>query len=135
MEYYPIPSVERFPVVSSLLSADRLCATTTADYGIAPRQCHLWFAGTTDTYLVTTDQDRYMLRLYDTGTRTDNDIPYELAALEHLHQKGITVAMPIRRRDASWFTIVHAPEGPRQQVLFAYAQGCEAYREDDYAER
>lgn len=108
--------------------------TTAYDLGTL-QGCQLWFIGTTDSYLVTTTQGRYILRLYGATTRTDDDIRYELMALQHLQQKGVSVAVPIRRRDGAWFRTIEAPEGSRQQVLFTYAEGREAYLEEGYAER
>src|SRR6266545_6978016 len=136
MEAQPLPPAEHFPVSASLPTPDALCATIAAAYPIAPPlQCQLWFAGTTDTYLVTTHHARYMLRLYQAGSRTDGEVRFELSVLHHLHRKGFAVAVPIRRRDGAWFGTLAAPEGPRQQVLFTYAPGREAYDEDGFAER
>lgn len=135
MNRQPNLSIEQYSVVSSIFDADALCAAIGVDYDIIPLQCDLWFVGTTDTYLVTTDYNRYMLRIYAAGTRTDDDVQFELAALRHLHQKGVSVAVPIRRRDGEWFGTIDAPEGPRQQVLFTYASGREAYEEAGYPER
>ena len=124
------------PVDQSLLSPAALLATVAADYAIeTPRQCLLWSNNVTQTYIVTAEHARYILRVYKTGRRTDDDVAYELEALRHLDGKGLAVSVPIVRRDGAWFQTIQAPEGPRQMALFTSAPGGEAYRDEGYAAR
>ena len=51
--------------------------------------------------------------------------------LNHLSNKGISVAKPILKRDGDYITVILAPEGERYAVLFTYAEGKEAPYEED----
>jgi Ser/Thr protein kinase RdoA (MazF antagonist) len=124
-----------FPVVQSLLSPSALLEVVAAEYDVGRLlDCRLWIAGHADVYLVTTDRDRYVLRVYRTGWRTDDEIAYEIDALRHLTKKGVSVAVPVVRKDGAWFRTVEAPEGARQLALFTFARGRAAPGEAGFSE-
>lgn len=101
-----------------------MIATVLPNYPIGkPRSCHLYKRGLNDTYLVKTEQERYILRLYRRGWRTKEDIDFELKLLAFLHQQNQSVAYPIGREDSSFTIEVAAPEGNRYAALFSYASG------------
>lgn len=53
------------PVIHSIPSGEALIATLLPSYPITkPRSCHLYKRGLNDTYLVETEQERYILRVY-----------------------------------------------------------------------
>ena len=95
-----------------------------AEYDIGqPVTCRLLHRGLNDTYLVTTAEVRYVLRVYRYQWRSLDDILYELDLLTHLQRKGAPVSSPIPRKDGSFTHLLHAPEGDRYAVLFTYAPG------------
>src|SRR5690348_14712955 len=106
-----------FPAIHSTLAGDALLNRILLAYEIgAPRQCKLLQRLLNDTYLVETDPgesglDKYILRVYRAGWRTESDIRYEIDVLHALDQQGIPVAMPLPRRDGDYLCIVSALEG------------------------
>ena len=122
---------EFIPVTHSIPSATALCAEILSHYDLGSQvKCHFWTRGVNDTYLVQTPEERYILRLYRTGWRTQSDILYEIEVLLHLGSQGIPVSLPIARTDGSFVHTIQAPEGPRQLVLFTYAPGAPLNRHD-----
>jgi Ser/Thr protein kinase RdoA (MazF antagonist) len=81
--------------------------------------------------LITTRREKYILRVYRTAWRTDSDVLYEVDVLNHLERKGVSVAVPIAQNDGSYLQRVEAPEGPRQIVLFTYANGDDVWNRDE----
>lgn len=123
-----------FPVTHSILSAATLLREVLPDYGVEqPLACQLLNRGLNDTYLVLTSGERYILRAYRAGWRSDAAIRYELDALNHLATRGLAVSTPVRRRRGGFVRVVQAPEGRRQIVLFTYARGKAGYDHEDYA--
>ncbi len=60
--------VDAFPIRYSLLAPEALLAAVGAEYDVGtPLRCILWLNGVTETYAVTTERDRYILRLYRAG--------------------------------------------------------------------
>ena len=57
-------------------------------------------------------------------------IDFEVAALNHLHKRGVSVAYPIARKDGKYVTELQAPEGPRYAIVTAYAYGAKPNYED-----
>lgn len=66
-----------------------------------------------DIYLVTCLENKYILRILRTGSKSLDVLRYELALLMHSNGNGATVAIPIARKDGAWFTSIKAPEGIR----------------------
>ena len=116
-----------FPATHSILSTAALVEQVLPAYDLAapgaPVECRLLNRGLTDTYLVRAADERYVLRVYRTGWRSDAEVRYELDVLDHLGRKGVPVATPVRRKDGRLLGAVRAPEGRRQVVLFTYARG------------
>jgi Ser/Thr protein kinase RdoA (MazF antagonist) len=123
---------EHFPVTNSILSAQALIARVLPDYDIQPvTKCVFLSPGLNDTYLVNTQDSKYILRVYRIGWRSLTDILYELEALLHLKHKGISVSVPIPKKDGNLVSTVMAPEGLRYIVLFTYAPGKEPSYESE----
>jgi Ser/Thr protein kinase RdoA (MazF antagonist) len=116
--------MELFPVTYSTLSPDALLVEVARSYPITPPvSCRLLKRGLNDTYLIITDDARYIARVYRARWRTASDIAYELELLTHLMTRGVTVSVPIATRDGSFTRALQAPEGIRHLVLFTYATG------------
>lgn len=112
------------PVIHSIFSGEALIATVLSKYPIdKPHTCHLYKRGLNDTYLVETQQEKYILRVYRRGWRTKAEIDFELELLAFLHKQNQPVAYPIKRKDSIFTTEIPAPEGKRYAALFSYALG------------
>jgi Ser/Thr protein kinase RdoA (MazF antagonist) len=122
-----------FPVTHSVLSIKALLSDVLPNYDIkVPTECKFLSLGLNDTFLVTTGQNKYILRAYRKDWRSREDIHFELELLQHLKQQGIPVAAPIARKDGTFVEEVLAPEGLRYIALFSYALGKEiAYEADE----
>lgn len=111
------------PVIHSIPSGEALIATVLLNYPIGkPNTCQLYKRGLNDTYLVETEQERYILRVYRKGWRSKEEIDFELELLTFLHEQNQPVAYPIKRQDGIT-TEIPAPEGKRYAALFSYAPG------------
>lgn len=111
-------------VIHSIISGDALIETVLNDYFIGKsRSCQIYKRGLNDTYLVTTKQGKYILRVYRCGWRTKEEIDFELELLAFLREQKQPVAYLLKREDGSFTTEVVAPEGKRYAVVFSYALG------------
>src|SRR5690349_15803609 len=115
-----------FPVTHSTLSVHALLADILPHYPIpSPTACTFLTLGLNDTFLVTTPSSNYILRVYRAQWRALSEIYYEIEALLHLTREGISVSVPIARKDGTFVGSVMAPEGVRYLVLFTFAPGTE----------
>lgn len=119
-----LPDADLVAVSHSILSAEALRDLIARAYAIdTPMTCQLLLSGMNDTYLLTTRDQRYIVRVYGTGRRSLPEILYELELLTHLGAKGVSVSVPIAGKDGRPTRPLTAPEGTRQLVLFTYAEG------------
>lgn len=86
-------------------------------------ECRFLCNGLNDTYLITTNESKYILRIYKTNWRNKNDIDFEIELLGYLIFNGIPVSHSIPKKDGNYITEIGAPEGQRFAVLFTYAEG------------
>jgi Ser/Thr protein kinase RdoA (MazF antagonist) len=123
--------VTPFPAVHSILAPTALLAEILPRYALEhPISCIFLAQGVNDTYLVQAGTEKYILRVYAAGRRSLSNILYELDVLLHLARNGVPVSTPIAQRDGNYITVLQAPEGLRQVVLFTYAQGKALDRHD-----
>ncbi|SHL35747.1 Ser/Thr protein kinase RdoA involved in Cpx stress response, MazF antagonist [Chitinophaga jiangningensis] len=113
-----------FPATYSTLSPAALADFITKEYQFKQVTCKLLVRGVHDTYLVETNKEKYILRVYRNSHRSLEQISEEVFFLEQLHAKGVSVshlvAGPGTRRS------IHAEmaiEGIRHMALFTYAPG------------
>ncbi|HCF28201.1 MAG TPA: homoserine kinase type II (protein kinase fold), partial [Cyanobacteria bacterium UBA11049] len=112
------------PVIHSIPSSQALIATVLPNYPISkPHSCQLYKRGLNDTYLVETERERYILRIYRNRWRTKEEIDFEIELLTFLHNKNMPISYPIQRDNGSFTTEIIAPEGNRYATLFSYAPG------------
>jgi len=113
-----------FPATHSLLSASALLSYAQEHYEMGRAlECHLLDRGWNDTYLIRASSGNYIVRVYRTGWRSLSDILYELDMLLHLHGKDVPVSSPLAMKEGSLVSTVNTLEGPRQVVLFTFAEG------------
>jgi Ser/Thr protein kinase RdoA (MazF antagonist) len=86
-------------------------------------ECTFFCRGVSDTYLVSASGRRFAFRVYRSNWRTREAIHYEMNALQLAGAQDVGVALPVPRRDGGLITDVRAPEGPRNAVLFHWAEG------------
>ncbi len=117
-------SKKALPARSSVLAPAPLLDAAREHYAIERgAACELVHRGVNDTYVVTANDQQYVLRVYRYGWRDYPDLHWELSLLEHLEAEAAPVAAPIRTRSGNPFSIVLAPEGPRPVALFRFAPG------------
>jgi len=108
----------------SSVSPQELIQKVLPEYGIGNVvDCLFWGRGANDNYVVSTDESRYSLRIYRHQIHTRDEIDFEVAALNHLHNEGFPVAFPIALKSGGYITEIAAPEGIRYVLLTAYAEG------------
>ncbi|MBA3875032.1 MAG: phosphotransferase [Anaerolineae bacterium] len=88
-----------------------------------PIQVQLLRSYTNDVYVVTTATNKYILKIYGINWRTQADIQYEVALLEHLAQKGLHIANAIAGKDTRKAYNMVTSKGAQYAVLFEYADG------------
>jgi Ser/Thr protein kinase RdoA (MazF antagonist) len=111
-------------VIHSIPSEEGLIENVLQHYPIGTHlNCRLYKRGLNDTYLVETEKDRYILRVYRRGWRTKQEIDFELELLAFLHKQNMAIAYPIARKNGSFTTELGAPEGNRYAAVFSYAPG------------
>lgn len=116
-----MPSI---PVIHSIPDGRALMTTVLPEYLIPqPHSCKLYKRGLNDTYLVETEVEKYILRIYRRSWRNKQEIDFELALLGFLHEQKQQVAYPIHNKNYSLTTEILAPEGVRYATLFIYALG------------
>ena len=111
----------------TVIAASELRALVAAHYDLgADLKCSLRSAEGNDTYLVTTSEDRFVLRVYRHGrpwiTRKTDHL-FELEWLRFLNGEGVSVSYPVPRRDGSLVNNIEAPEGTRYWAVFTFAEG------------
>lgn len=108
----------------STLCSSELLRLVVPQYKIAnPVSCEFWYRGLTDTYKICTDSGNFALRVYRKGWRSLSDISFEMESIQYLHEKGASVAFPIKRNDGGYITTIIAPEGERQVVITQFVEG------------
>lgn len=114
----------KLAVNHSVISSDALLPILYKLYDIEGiLECRLLCNGVNDTYLVSTNERKYILRIYKVNWRTKSDIHFEIELLNHLNSNEIPVSYPVMKKDGTYDTEITAPEGQRSAVLFTYAEG------------
>lgn len=120
----PIP---RAPQYYPTADPAQLTALVEQDYALGRvLHCALIRTKDNDNFLVETEQDRYVLRVYrfrKHWLQQESDYLFELTWLTYLHEQVLPMAYPIPRRDGSFLGTLDAVEGPRHWALFSYADG------------
>jgi len=75
------------------------------------------------TYLVSGENERLIARLYNARWWSREEVEGEVAVLRHLGARRVRVAAPVQRRDGAWVTMISAPEGERQLLVYEYLDG------------
>lgn len=112
-----------FPTLYSTLSPAALATHISQQYTFGPVQCKFIVRGVGDTYLVTTADKQFILRIYRPTHRSLVQIRAEVELLTALHAAQVSVSYPLADKDGHYIQSLPAAEGTRHAVLFTYAQG------------
>lgn len=113
-----------FPVEYSTLSASALLQMVSEHYETeAEPYISFLKRGFNDTYMVSSVNGKYILRVYKHNWRSLQSIETELQLLTHLHKNHISVSYPIKDNQGNYIQVIDAPEGKRYAVLFSFAKG------------
>lgn len=114
----------QFPVEYSSLSAKALLQYIISNYDIAKNTSITFLKrGFNDTYLINSDKEKYILRLYKCNWRNLDSIETEIKLLNYLKENNISVSYAVKDKKEKYIQEVEAPEGVRYAVLFSYADG------------
>ena len=114
--------MEKFPVISSILSANHVGLLVAKKYGlVGDVSCTLLKTGINHSYLVENVMSKFIFRLYSLNWRSDLEINEEIRLLDILKEKG--VSFPLKDLNDSYIQYLEAPEGMRQGVMFSFAEG------------
>ena len=119
-------------IVHSIFSDKDLIAYVGAEYNLSIVNCQLVKPLVSTTYVVSTPDSNYILRIYP-HDQPSCVISSEMAALLFLHQKGISVSVPHPNTDGDYLTPITAPEGERLMTLTSYAEGIPLTRVENEA--
>ncbi|MDH5230588.1 MAG: phosphotransferase [Gammaproteobacteria bacterium] len=86
--------------------------------------CRFYVLGLHDNYLLESDQQQYILRIYRNHWRKKEDILFELETLAFLNSKTDLVSELVTTNTGELAFQIDSPEGPRFAALFCYADGC-----------
>ena len=112
------------PVISSILSPDYLAEFVIDHYAFdGNTTCRILKTGINHSYLITTSEMKFVLRVYYFGWRNKSEIEEELKLLDYLRDNGILVSYPIKNRGDNYINRIAAFEGKRFAVLFSFAEG------------
>lgn len=109
----------------STISAASIAAVVDRRFTVGPTaRCRFFARGFNDTYeLEGRDGRRYMARLCDRRFRGPANADYETALLAHLDRCGIVVGTPVADRQGRLWSMLDAPEGPREFAVFERLEG------------
>jgi len=107
----------------SVVLSDFLMHWVAQTYRIPLPHVSLLRAYTNDAYLVRTSANRYVLKVYAPGWRTDEAIQWELDLIDHIGKCGVATPQPVPGRDGEPLQRVTLDGIPRQAVLYPFAAG------------
>lgn len=87
------------------------------------RRCFYYVLGLHDNYLIDTEDEKFILRIYRNDWRSPDEINFELTVLNFLDGKRAPVSSPILTIENNLYFDLKAPEGKRLAALFPYAKG------------
>jgi Ser/Thr protein kinase RdoA (MazF antagonist) len=116
--------MEKFPVISSILSADYIGLLIQKKYSVdGDVSCKLLKTGINHSYLVTNGKHKSIFRIYSLNWRSDLEISEEIRLLNLLLAKDVSISYPLKDVEGNYIQYLEAPEGTRQGLLFSFAEG------------
>ncbi|MFT3823543.1 MAG: phosphotransferase [Chitinophagaceae bacterium] len=112
-----------FPTRYSMLSADALKSTIAERYGLQLLRCKLRLHGVSDTYVLETADEKYILKVYRAAHRTLEEVQGEVELLQILKARGAKISFPIADKSGSFIQAFPVAEGVKHGVVYTYAKG------------
>ncbi|WP_161805837.1 phosphotransferase enzyme family protein [Pedobacter sp. Hv1] len=112
-----------FPTQYSTLSSVALKDFLSLKYGLKGTNCRLLIHNVSDTYILESEQEKYIFKIYRDAHRKLAEIEAEVELLTILNAKGAKVSYPITALDGAQIQSFNAAEGTRYGVLFTFAKG------------
>lgn len=110
-----------------ILNSDSLKDIVASSYGISePFDCKFIRRSYNDHYLIKTNNDKYILRVYINNKyyiSGPNDFSFELELLSYIASKNVLVAYPIRNKDGVFISKFINNNETRFISLFSFAEG------------
>lgn len=110
--------------IYSQLSAETAVKLVKDHYDLAdPLRGKFYMLGLHDNFLIESEHERFILRVYRNDWRSTGEICFELELLAFLREKRAAVAPPMPTISGELSFQVACPEGDRVAALFQYADG------------
>lgn len=113
--------------MNTLLTSDEALTVISANYSLSDVDyCMFIRRGFNDTYLVATQHDKYIFRLYLNNkyfVESGSAYEFELDLLEHLYSNGVPVAAALPSKSGKLLGWTSTSQGDRAFALFTYADG------------
>jgi len=110
--------------IYSQLSSESVSRMLASNYGFKKKlKCKFYVLGLHDNYLVESNYDKYILRIYRNNWRSEEEVKFELELLAYLNNKTDLVAELLPTLNNNLQFQVNCPEGIRSAALFRYAEG------------
>lgn len=93
------------------------------NYCIDVIQCQFLARGLNDSYIIRTEKESFIFRVYRSRWRDKEATLFELDAIIHLYEKSFKASCPIEKKNGDLLCEIQAPEGLRYGVLFSFAEG------------
>ena len=106
----------------SLFTPESLRASVREAYGLDVTRCVLLRSFVNDVYLVETPSQRYVLKVYQHGRWSVDEVTWELELTGHVAAAGVPVPQVVPLTDGRLGATLAAPEGPRPYALSAYVE-------------
>jgi Ser/Thr protein kinase RdoA (MazF antagonist) len=108
----------------SQLSSESVGRMVVSHYSLNEQlTCKFYVLGLHDNYLVESDGQKYILRIYRNNWRSKEEILFELEWLEFLKNKTDLATEVIETTDGNLTFNIDSPEGTRLASMFLYADG------------
>ena len=113
-----------FPVIASTLSETELGNFIKTKYKLTEDfNCKLFRTGINHTYFISSNETKFVFRVYCYKWRSKIEIEQELELLKLLKKNALSVSYPIPDINGNFIQEINAPEGIRYAVLFSFAKG------------
>lgn len=110
--------------IYSQLSSESVRYLVSSQYGLDKNiTCRFYVFGLHDNYLIESNGQKFILRIYRNSWRSEEEILFELEWLVFLNRKTDLVAELIETKHGNLMFQIDSPEGSRLASMFRYAEG------------
>jgi Ser/Thr protein kinase RdoA (MazF antagonist) len=115
-------------VLRSLFTPDSVADTVRHSYGLDVTACALIRSFVNDVYEVAIPEQRYVLKLYEHGGWSPDEVTWEQELIAHLNAAGISVAPVLPLTNGELTGVLEAPEGQRPYAMVEFVDGSKPRR-------